>query len=97
MEANLLYLRSILTRDGDMNFPDIQTFAQLLEDYFQPANLGQDAAHQLNLLKQGKKTAEEVLTEFRLLSSLLKYGHVRKDGMDGKTDTDTEDGGVHRG
>ena len=25
----------------------------------------------------------------------VKYGHVRKSGMDGKTDTDTEDGGVH--
>lgn len=67
------YLRSILTRDGDMNFPDIQTFVQVLENYFQPANLGQDAAHQLNLLKQGKKTAEEVLTEFRLLSSQAGY------------------------
>jgi hypothetical protein len=67
------YLRSILTHDGDMNFPDIQTFVHLLENYFQPANLGQDAAHQLNLLKQGKKTAEEVLTEFRLLSSQAGY------------------------
>jgi hypothetical protein len=67
------YLRSILTRDGDMNFPNIHTFIGLLENYFQPANLGQDAAHQLNLLKQGKKTAEEVLTEFRLLSSQAGY------------------------
>jgi hypothetical protein len=67
------YLRSILTRDGNMIFPDINTFIGLLENYFQPANLGQDAAHQLNLLKQGKKTAEEVLTEFRLLSSQAGY------------------------
>jgi hypothetical protein len=67
------YLRSILTQDGNMHFPDIHTFIGLLENYFQPANLGQDAAHQLNLLKQGKKTAEEVLTEFRLLSSQAGY------------------------
>lgn len=67
------YLRSILTPDGNMNFPDIYTFISLLENYFQPANLGQDAAHQLNLLKQGKKTAEEVLTEFRLLSAQAGY------------------------
>jgi hypothetical protein len=67
------YLRTILTSDGNMNFPDIHTFIQLLENYFQPTNLGQDAAHQLNLLKQGKKTAEEVLTEFRLLSSQAGY------------------------
>jgi hypothetical protein len=67
------YLRSILTHDGNMNFPDIHTFIGLLENYFQPTNLGQDAAHQLNLLKQGKKTAEEVLTEFRLLSSQAGY------------------------
>ena len=40
------YLRSILTCDGDMNFPDIQTFVQLLEitsnqqtlDRMQPIN-----------------------------------------------------------
>src|ERR1700728_3723118 len=51
------YLRSILTRDGDMIFPDINTFIGLLGNYFQPANLGQDATHQLNLLKQGKKTS----------------------------------------
>jgi hypothetical protein len=67
------YLRAILTPDGDMNFPDIHTFISLLENYFQPTNIGQDAAHQLNLLKQGKKTAEEVLTEFRLLSSQAGY------------------------
>ena len=32
-------------------------------------------------------------------SSLItvKYRHVRKDGTDGKMDTDTEDGGVHGG
>ena len=28
---------------------------------------------------------------------VVKYEHVRKSGMDGMTDTDTEDGGVHGG
>ena len=31
------------------------------------------------------------------LGIYVKYGYVRKDGTDGKTDTDTEDGGVHGG
>ena len=28
---------------------------------------------------------------------IVKYGYVRKSGTDGRTDTDTEDGGVHGG
>ena len=32
-----------------------------------------DATHQLNLLRQGKKTAEETITEFRLLVSQAGY------------------------
>jgi hypothetical protein len=35
-----------------------------LLDYFQLINQAADAAHQLMMLKQGKKTAEEVITEF---------------------------------
>lgn len=67
------YLRAILTPDGDMTFPGIETFIQMLQGYFQPTNMGQEATHQLNLLKQGKRNAEEVLTEFRLLCSQAGY------------------------
>lgn len=63
------YLRSITNNEGDLEFPTIRTFVDLLASYFQPANLAQDAIHKLNMLKQGKKNAEEVVTEFRLLCS----------------------------
>ena len=38
-----------------------------------PANQIRDAAHQLKMLKQGKRTAEEVIMEFRLLIAKAGY------------------------
>jgi Ty3 transposon capsid-like protein len=63
------YLRTITNDAGDLVFPTIKTFVDNLGTYFKPANMSQDAIHQLNMLKQGKKNAEEVVTEFRLLCS----------------------------
>ena len=67
------YLRTIVNEDGDLVFPTIREFVNLLENYFKPANQEKDATHQLNLLRQGKKTAEETITEFRLLVSQAGY------------------------
>ena len=67
------FLRSITDQDGEMDFPTLKEFTQELMNYFQPANTTQDAAHQLTMLRQGKKTAEEIITEFRLLTSLAGY------------------------
>ena len=67
------FLRSITNDDGEMNFPTIKDFVGLLNSYFKPTNQTQDAAHQLFLLKQGKKTAEEIVMEFQLLISQAGY------------------------
>jgi Domain of unknown function (DUF4939) len=67
------YLRTIMNSDGDLVFPTAKEFVASLGNYFKPANLSQDAIHQLNLLKQGKKIAEDVVTEFRLLCSQAGY------------------------
>jgi hypothetical protein len=67
------YLRSITNNDGDIVFPKIKDFVGLLLNYFQPVNQAADAVHQLAMLKQGKKTAEEIITEFRLLTSQAGY------------------------
>ena len=56
-----------------MNFPTIKDFVGLLNSYFKPTNQTQDAAHQLALLKQGKKMAEEIVMEFQLLISQAGY------------------------
>ena len=56
------FLRSITNDDGEMNFPTIKDFVGLLNSYFKPTNQTQDVAHQLALLKQGKKTAKEIVT-----------------------------------
>ena len=61
------YLKSITNEEGDIIFPPVKEFVALLLNYFQPINQVADATHQMAILKQGKKTAEEVITEFRLL------------------------------
>jgi len=67
------FLRSITNNEGDMKFPTIREFVETLLEYFRPATQTTDAAHELASLKQGKKSAEEVITEFRLLTSLAGY------------------------
>ena len=67
------FLRFIMERDEEIIFPPFKNFVKELLSYFQPTNTHQDAAHQLGLLKQGNKTAEEIITEFRLLVSLAGY------------------------
>jgi hypothetical protein len=67
------YLRAITDAEGEMHFPTIKDFVKELLNYFQPSNTAMDAAHQLAMLKQGKKSAEEIITEFRLLTSLAGW------------------------
>ena len=67
------YIKTLLNTDGDLIFPKVKDFVGLIIDYFQPINQVVDAAHQLMMLRQGKKTAEEVITEFRLLTSQAGY------------------------
>ena len=67
------YLKSITNQDGDIEFPAIKDFVALLLNHFQPMNQVQDAAHQITMLKQGKKTAEEIIMEFRLLTAQAGY------------------------
>jgi hypothetical protein len=69
------YLKSLMNDEGEITFPSIKHFVSLLLDYFQPINQAADAAHQLMMLKQGKKTAEEVITEFRLLTAQAGYSY----------------------
>ena len=59
------FLRFIMERDEEIIFPPFENFIKELLSYFQPTNTHQDAAHQLGLLKQGNKTAEEIVTSTR--------------------------------
>ena len=73
LKWKLTFLRSITNREGDLVFPTIKVFMEQIADYFTPTQQKQEAVHQLALLKQGKKTAEEVITEFRLLVAHAGY------------------------
>ena len=59
-------------KKGD-TIPINQKFIKILKNYFRPANQLWDATHQLKMLKQGKKSAEEIITKFRLLVSEAGY------------------------
>jgi hypothetical protein len=57
------------TRGGCIWFPTFQTFLTELNTAFQPVDAVRDAMHKLRTLKQGTKSAEELVTEFNLFCS----------------------------
>jgi len=62
-----IYIANMMDDEGNLKFPTFKTLMTDIHDGFMPTSQTQDAIHQLALLKQGKKTAEEIITEFRLL------------------------------
>jgi uncharacterized protein DUF4939 len=67
------YFLSILQDDESLKFPTFKEFMKKFEEGFKPVNRNKDAIHKINILRQGKKTAEEIITEFRLLSNQAGY------------------------
>lgn len=63
------YISSITNGAGDIIFPTIQAFWELIDEYFKPADRIQDATNKLMILKQGNRPVEELVTEFRLLAA----------------------------
>lgn len=63
------YLTSITNEEGDIVFPTIKEFWELIDEYFKPADHVQDANDKLSILKQGNQPVEELVTEFRLLAA----------------------------
>jgi len=70
------YLLNIMDAAGDIVFPTLAVFMKKLETDFKTANKERDAAHQIAILRQGKKTAEETITEFRLLTNQAGYANT---------------------
>jgi hypothetical protein len=71
------YLLEIMNATGELAFPAYAAdFMERLSKDFKPANKGKDAAHQIAILRQGKKTAEETITEFRLLTNQAGYANT---------------------
>jgi Ty3 transposon capsid-like protein len=57
------YYLSIM-KNGDLIYPTFKEFVEKFEEGFKPINRSKDAIHKINVLRQGKKTAEEIITEF---------------------------------
>jgi Domain of unknown function (DUF4939) len=70
------YLISLTDAAGDIIFPAIKEFMDKISKDFKAANKERDAAHQIAMLCQGKKTAEETITEFRLLTNQAGYANT---------------------
>ena len=64
------YLATLWDDNAGFKYPTFKEFLEIFTLYFKPINQMQTANNQLILLKQGKRTVEEYLAEFRLLSSL---------------------------
>ena len=59
------FMRSIIDpNSGEMKFPMHKKFLEQIVESFLPKNQTYDAIHQLALLKQGRQSAEEVITDF---------------------------------
>ena len=77
-----MYMHSIINDEGEIIFPTFKEFITMLDHYFKPANRTRDVAHQLKMLKQGKKTAEEAIMEFQLLVAEAGYSSdTRSDNL----------------
>jgi hypothetical protein len=64
-----LFIKRIVdTETGNMNFPTIKGFVDELKAAFRMEDLTETAINKLALLKQGGRTAEELVTEFRFLA-----------------------------
>jgi Ty3 transposon capsid-like protein/Zinc knuckle len=64
------YLASITTDEWEFDYPTFKEFLNVFSGYFKPINQAQTANNRLATLKQGKRTVEEFVAEFRLLISL---------------------------
>jgi len=64
------YLATIWDNDEGFKYSTFKEFLDIFSLYFKPINQTQTANNQLISLRQGKRTVEEYLAEFRLLSSL---------------------------
>ena len=51
----------------------MKTFVDQLTKDFKPTKKERSANHQIAVLRQGKKTAEETITEFRFLTNQVGY------------------------
>src|SRR5277367_2659534 len=76
-----LYVEQLEDKDnGDILFPTFPNFVKDVKGAFRQADRTQDAMNKLMALKQGTRTAEELLTEFRLLAGQA--------GLEDKTPSD---------
>jgi len=67
------WLDSITGTNGDLTFPNYGDFIKKIVEAFTPVDVTQDAVHQIKILKQGNKTAEQLVTEFKLLVGQARY------------------------
>jgi hypothetical protein len=61
------YITSITNAADQIVFPTYLVFITALKEAFKPVDQTADAMHKLNLIKQGSRPVEELVTEFRLL------------------------------
>jgi hypothetical protein len=63
------YMATLLQDTGEFKYPTFQQFMTIFVEYFRPMNMEASANAQMATLKQGKRTVEELVAEFRLLAS----------------------------
>src|SRR5271168_3267643 len=86
-----LYVEQMTDEIGDLAFPTFKKFAEELVEAFKPADRTTEAMNGLMALKQGDRTAEELVMEFRHLAAQAGLGlksssdHIHMIGLFRKT------------
>jgi hypothetical protein len=70
-----LFVERLTNTAGDIVFPTYDKFLKELKDAFKQTDRTGDAMNKLMNLKQGNRTAEELVTEFRLLAGQAELGN----------------------
>ena len=74
------YMTTIISEEGNLRYPTYGDFLKRFTAHFKPINQAIVANAKLLTLRQGKKSVEEYVSEFRLLASLA--------GMDSESVSD---------
>ena len=86
-----LYVEQMTDMNGDLVFSTFKKCAEELVEAFKPADRTTEAMNRLMVLKQGDRTAEELVMEFRLLAAQAGLGmksssdHIHMIGLFRKT------------
>src|ERR1700734_63338 len=70
------YLSTITDEEGYFIYPSYKEFMKIFANYFKPLNETEEANNKMITMKQGRRTVEEYVADFRLLASMAEMPSI---------------------